>query len=310
MLKYGNNGIFGTNVNTNLTVCNNCGKPGHAFYQCKHPITSVGIVVFRPVNDSTTSRDKYEYLMIRRRFSIGYMEFIRGKYPLYNKQYLLNIISEMTDLERANVATQDFDELWQQLWGDHVGIQYRNEENHSRDKFEALKAGIKCSVPGGSSGSSGGGYSEYSRQSLVEECNAVKRWTEPEWGFPKGRHDRKENDLLCALREFEEETGYNRTALHLVHNLLPLEEIFTGSNFKSYKHKYYVATLDAAAEPLPAHSSSEVGEMLWMPFSKALAAIRDYNLEKRELLSRVNNILTRYKLVTTNTNLNANTFTY
>ena len=27
--------------------CNNCGKPGHSFSQCKHPITSIGLIVFR-----------------------------------------------------------------------------------------------------------------------------------------------------------------------------------------------------------------------------------------------------------------------
>ena len=27
--------------------CNNCGKTGHAFHQCKHPITSIGIIAVR-----------------------------------------------------------------------------------------------------------------------------------------------------------------------------------------------------------------------------------------------------------------------
>ena len=29
------------------TICNNCGKQGHLFNQCKIPITSYGIIVFR-----------------------------------------------------------------------------------------------------------------------------------------------------------------------------------------------------------------------------------------------------------------------
>ena len=35
--------------------------------------------------------------MIRRKDSLGYVDFLRGKYPLFNKRYLLNIISEMTN---------------------------------------------------------------------------------------------------------------------------------------------------------------------------------------------------------------------
>lgn len=295
----------------NNILCNNCGKVGHAFYQCKHPITSVGVVVFRqkapatgagavppppglpvPLLAAGTKPAEREYLLIRRRFSIGYMEFIRGKYQLYNKLYIMNLVSEMTDSERQAVLTQQFEELWQTLWGDHVGMQYRNEETNSRDKFEALKSGLSTFQNG-----------DYSLASLIEECEvAGKHWVEPEWGFPKGRHDRKENDLLCALREFEEETGYDRSALQLVHNVLPLEEIFTGSNYKSYKHKYYIAALDptTAVPPAANHFSGEVGAMAWLPYSVALAHIRPYNVEKRELLSRVDQILATYQLTPAN----------
>ena len=33
-------------------------------------------------------------------------------------------------------------------------------------------------------------------------------------------------------------------------NILPLEEIFTGSNYKSYKHKYFLAYIDLEEEPI------------------------------------------------------------
>ena len=34
-----------------------------------------------------------EFLMIRRKDTLGFLDFMRGKYPLYNKLYLLNIIN-------------------------------------------------------------------------------------------------------------------------------------------------------------------------------------------------------------------------
>ena len=79
--------------------CNNCGKHGHLFHQCKNPITSIGIIVFN--NDGP----KTEYLMIRRKDSLGYVDFMRGKYPLFNKRYLLNIINEMTIIEKNKLLT-------------------------------------------------------------------------------------------------------------------------------------------------------------------------------------------------------------
>ena len=70
--------------------CNNCGKSGHLFHSCKHPITSIGIIAFRP------SIEGVQYLMIRRKDSLGFVDFMRGKYPLNSRVYIRTIIDEMT----------------------------------------------------------------------------------------------------------------------------------------------------------------------------------------------------------------------
>mgnify|MGYP003326939511 CR=1 FL=1 len=59
-------------------ICNNCGKQGHMFHQCKLPITSYGLIAFRYANNDI------EYLMIRRKDSFGYVDFVRGKYRVDN----------------------------------------------------------------------------------------------------------------------------------------------------------------------------------------------------------------------------------
>ena len=74
----------------NYNFCNNCGKIGHLFHQCKIPITSIGIIAFR-IKDN-----KIEYLLIRRKDSISFVDFLRGKYNLNNKYYILKLISRMT----------------------------------------------------------------------------------------------------------------------------------------------------------------------------------------------------------------------
>ena len=53
--------FFQEDINTNsTTVCSNCGKVGHLFYQCKLPITSYGVILFRFTNEP-------EFLMICRK---------------------------------------------------------------------------------------------------------------------------------------------------------------------------------------------------------------------------------------------------
>ena len=258
--------------------CNNCGKNGHAYHLCKLPITSIGIIAFKP------STDGLKYLMIRRKDSLGYVDFMRGRYQLYNKAYLMNIINEMTDVEKNNLLTKPFNELWNNLWGEDIGIQYRGEERSSKDKYMQLKEGYI--------------FSDNKIVTLKDMINASnEKWHEPEWGFPKGRRNYQEKDLDAAIREWEEETGYRRSEIKLVSNLLPYEEIFTGSNNKSYKHKYYVALFnnDITIENSN-FQETEVSALSWSTFKECNDLIRPYNLEKKEVLYKVNKVIQEYRL--------------
>jgi 8-oxo-dGTP pyrophosphatase MutT (NUDIX family) len=255
--------------------CNNCGKQGHLFHQCKNPITSIGIIVYTKNNNN-----EKEYLMIRRKDSLGYVDFIRGKYPLFNKRYLKNIISEMTNSEKSDILNLEFDILWNKLWGEYIGLQYRSEEKASRDKFNSLKSGINLL------------NNTYNLETLIEESKT--EWNEPEWGFAKGRRNYQEKDLGCALREFEEETGYSRNSITLIQNIIPLEEIFTGSNYKSYKHKYYLAYMNKNVKPVSSYQKTEVSEMSWCNYNDSISRIRPYNIEKKNLISKVEDLLNNY----------------
>jgi 8-oxo-dGTP pyrophosphatase MutT (NUDIX family) len=256
--------------------CNNCGKIGHVFQTCKHPITSVGIIIFRK------HENKIQYLLIRRKHSLGFVEFMRGKYPLHNYNYLVNVFNEMSIDEKELIKRSTFDELWSYLWGDHMGIQYRGEEKVSREKFETLKCGIESNKQ------------EYNLEKIITNSTVI--WDETEWGFPKGRRNYQEKDLVCALREFEEETGYLRSNVILIQNIIPYEEIFTGSNMKSYKHKYFLGCMESNILTTNEFQKSEVSEIKWMSYEESMAKIRPYNLEKKNILSKINTMFQTYKL--------------
>jgi len=284
----------------NKLNCNNCGKFGHTFHYCKHPITSVGLIVYKAPQPTITIEgdDTFKYLMICRKDTIGYIEFIRGKYSLNNKAYIINILSEMTNEEKIRIVNIDFNVLWKELWGNNVSHHYNEEQHSSKEKFDALKDGVSyCGE-------------NYNLKSLIAETNT--EWIEAEWGFPKGRHNNNEKDLMCALREFEEETGLSRYSLKIVQNLMPFEEIFTGSNYKSYKHKYYIACLisekGAGAGGGESNESnenisstnfqnSEVSKVQWKNYEEGINSIRTYNLEKKSVLTRVNKLLLEYSIV-------------
>ena len=251
--------------------CGNCGRPGHNFHQCKMPIISLGVVGFRIVSD------RIEFLRIRRKDTLGFMDFIRGKYSIYNKEYILQLLNEMTVQEKESLLKCEFIELWSQLWCNN-SVQYKHEEQMSREKFEAIKAGVMTQSL------------SYTLEELVAESNKVSQWMEAEWGFPKGRRNYNEKDVDCALREFVEETGYS--AGSIIENIQPFEEIFMGSNYKSCKHKYYLTKVDA--QESISFDKTEVSKIEWKSYEECLASIRGYNLEKKTIIDHIYKCLTMY----------------
>jgi len=233
------------------------------------------------------------YLMIRRKDTLGFVEFIRGKYPVYNRMYLQRLIDEMTVDEKRRLQTQTFSELWKDVWGDYLNAKYQTEETVSCERFNMLKKGVKINRGNGN-------YDYITLDDLIER--SATQWCEPEWGFPKGRRNYQEKDMDCALREFSEETGYDSSKLVVMQNIIPYEEIFMGSNVKTYKHKYYVAyfplTQNATASfsVSPKFQKTEVSKMAWFTFEECVRHIRHHNLEKINILRNLNNALNEYEI--------------
>ena len=131
-------------------------------------------------------------------------------------------------------------------------------------------------------------------ESLIK--NSSTKWAETQWEIPKGRKNFQEKDLECALREFEEETGYSSKYVNIIENILPFEELFIGSNYKSYKHKYYLGYMSETIDILQNYQKSEVSKIEWKTVDKCLESIRPYNLEKRNLIININKILQEYRI--------------
>ena len=70
-----------------------------------------------------------------------------------------------------------------------------------------------------------------------------------------------------------------------------------GSNFKTYKHKYYLAYISPDETPEKSYQKSEVSARVWMTLDEALANIRSYNLEKKELITNIEQVLQNYRLI-------------
>jgi 8-oxo-dGTP pyrophosphatase MutT (NUDIX family) len=253
--------------------CNNCGKTGHLFQNCKKPIISTGIINFKKDNENIY------FLLICRKDTLGYVDFLRGKYSLNDKTQLLNLFNEMTVIEKQKIINNNFNFLWSELWGNFVGNQYKSEEKKSKEKFNKLK---------------NNDMENLNLDILIKESHT--KWDTPEWGFPKGRRNNGENDINCAIREYMEETGHPKQSFEIIQNILPFEEIFTGSNYKSYKHKYYLA-VNKKNVSNEYFQKSEVSDMKWLTLEESLKRIRPYSFEKIEIIKKIDKLLNKYSLL-------------
>ena len=280
-------------VTNKCMVCCNCGGMGHLYRQCNHPITSYGCIAFRLIFDSTTNCVYPEYLMVQRKDSLAYVEFIRGKYCLQNVAYVTNLISNMTAEEHKKLTGNTFEELWKELWS-HNSKVFAKEYSNALGKFNSLKDGYRLRDLEGT-------IKQIELKSLISLLPSCLK--ETEWGFPKGRRNFHEDDKRCALREFREETCINLAQIRLLREFKPLEEVFSGTNQMRYKHVYYIAKYVAndnvgsskhslpLYDPTNKHQAREIRDVQWFSYQDAQSKINDANIERKELLKRVNSLI-------------------
>lgn len=270
----------------NMIMCANCGGLGHVYKNCNSPTISYGFICFKVVNDQSV------YLMVQRKDSLSYVEFIRGKYKLENRLYIMKLFSNMTEEERHRIRNRDFETLWKEMWcknEDECSKNFNREYNEASEKFYKLKKGYYIKSHDDASLVTLVNIDIFLTQTMSEQL-------ETEWGFPKGRRNVNENDINCALREFKEETGFDLNSLEICSHMKPLEEVFSGTNKKRYKHVYYIARWhdEETGGKTDIPSCREIKDVRWFDYESAQLHIKDINVERKELLKRLNQILVKY----------------
>jgi len=282
------------NINNRIQHCTNCGLGGHVFRNCLSPVTSYGLIavrymkdnnvtsLFSKVNTISDGNESIQFLLIQRKDSLAFVEFIRGKYNPYEDEYLGRLLRGMTQKEQSSILSKSFEQLWHSVWGESSSVKsHKNDYDSSDKKFLIIK----------------------DRLPELIKSNPTK-WTEPEWGFPKGRRNPHESDINCATREFQEETGLKRTDFTIIQNTYPISETFFGSNQVHYCHKYYIAICNTSVEVEMnmenLHMAREIGAIKWCTLDEATSKIRPDNVEKREILLKAGKIMRNFHPVHTN----------
>lgn len=303
------NEITINNINERIIIptknyyCSNCNKRGHTFKKCNEPIISNGIISFciegfkknmlpflenyiiTNINKKIKQNDnkkldifdnKIKYLMVQRKHSLGYLEFMRGRYNetcIDNINYLLE---QMTPTELNDLNTKDFDYLWNNLWSNQNNFinnqNYYKEYITSKQKFIELKLNNNINF------------------------NSIKTlYNFNEWGFPKGRRELYEADIVCAMREFEEETNYNENNYTILDNTHNIKENLVGTNGIDYKHNYFLALIHENKINID-NNNKEIGDIKIMDIHTCLKLIRPYHSSKIKIINKIHNLISNFLL--------------
>ena len=265
--------------------CGNCGGYDHTYRDCLKPITSLGVILFE-------KRQQIKFLLVRRKDTIGYVEFIRGKYALNDITYIKKMIDTMTIIEKKQLLERNFKLLWNNLWMEnskYTSRSFKNNYNEARTKFLKLKSGIDIN------------NNIVSLEYLIS--NSKTNYKETEWGMPKGRRNNRESDREAAVREFREETGIREDEYILLESVKPFIEEYVGSDNVVYRHIYYLAKYigkrNLTINPNNRSQVTEISKLNFFSLDEINLKIRDYYEEKKRVLTDCHQFIMDNKLYDT-----------
>ena len=310
-----NDNIINENKNNLITLqnnayCINCGDRGHLFKNCPKSIISSGIIsiyiddfdmkdaskletiISNEINNYKLTvpkkyqisnydnyenndkidniNDKIKFLMIQRKNSLGYLELMRGKYNVNDTKSINNLLEQLTNDEISIINDNNFDVLWNNLW-DFNTDNHSKEYHVSKQKFEKLKR-------------------DYNH--LINNNKPIFNFKE--WGFPKGRRNQYETNEICAIREFEEETGLQDNNYTILDKCNFITENLIGTNGVNYSHNYYISILHKGYDKNIKIDNKEVGDLKLYNINECLNAIRPYHINKRIIVEYIYNSIVKF----------------
>jgi 8-oxo-dGTP pyrophosphatase MutT (NUDIX family) len=255
-------------------ICRNCGKLNHHIKNCYEPKTSFGIILYKFIDR------RLKILLIKRRNTIGFVQFIRGQYNINDKDYILKLINVMTNTEIDLIKNENFLYLWKYLWKIKTpGLTTKSYDyTNSLRKFNIIKNNTELNL-----------------KELLSKRKTF--YEDQEWGFPKGRKNKQETNIETGIREFTEETGIPDTDIKIINKKF-IENYISYDNLE-YKNKYFLAkyTGDETIFSVSDNNKeqfTEVSEIKFFEISEAISIIRDYSIKKKTIVNLVETYITKY----------------
>jgi 8-oxo-dGTP pyrophosphatase MutT (NUDIX family) len=185
-----------------------------------------------------------EILLIRKRFTYAFSEFVHGRYSSSSNDEILELLNMTTVEEKVDLMSMCFSQIWYRIW---LNSRHRANYVESKLKFESTflrDGGVR-----------------------LRRLLAAARHATCIWEIPKGRKNgRGESSVQCAAREFYEETAVGKNSYRLLPGAVRLQQYMDSGT--QYINKYFIAVAKHRFEPRISFARKEqvdeLGDIRWM----------------------------------------------
>ncbi len=208
---------------------------------------SFGIACFKIIDG------QLRLLLVCKRYTYAFSTFVNGFYCSSDNNAIIRLLNKMTVDEKLDVLSLDFKRLWYRLY---------LVNGSTNKRYLTLKHKFETTF-------------------VIDSGSRVKRLVSASthvsdlWEIPKGKKlYKQEKDLLCAMREFYEETNIDKTRYTLLSGKCK-SIVFEDAHVR-YVFRYYVALADKDATPaLNITEQSQIGEIReirWMTLGEMVSS--------------------------------------
>jgi 8-oxo-dGTP pyrophosphatase MutT (NUDIX family) len=212
-------------------------------------------------------------MMVCRKDTIGFMEFIKGQYTFdsqdHSYPHVIDLFNMMTKKELSFLCNSscNFADAHMKLYGTRPSNKITKQEERFdtyRNEWQKIANDIYKGGKGG--------------------------WDEPEWGFPKGKRNKWESGLECALRELYEETGIDKSMISIDNTNTFTETRYEGD--KEFVYEYYLGYLseDFNVKNITPQTE-EISNVNLFTIEECLKKIRHYFKSRIRIVLSLKNIL-------------------
>jgi 8-oxo-dGTP pyrophosphatase MutT (NUDIX family) len=200
------------------------------------------------------------FALVKRRSSYGLMHILRGD---YKPQYFAELSRyEKTELLRICNLNSGWEQSFADLCISIAEPVYTDLYHRYLDVFLNNRANIQVNL----------------NSSPVMFPYGV-------WDFPKGKREKHETELECALRELHEETEITSTDITVCDIKLPVE------NFNGWLYQYYVCLLNDDVVENRVKDEGEISDLVWCSFDDAVRLIPEVMDQRRNQLKHVYDLM-------------------